>query len=77
MSQITLCLDEITTKLMQEQAQAAGVSESLWVANLIRERAAAKWPAAVLESFGAFPEMPTAELLRAGDVPDLAPESWR
>jgi hypothetical protein len=76
MPQITLYLDEPTVKLMREQAQAAGIPYSRWVADLIRQSVITRWPAEVLSSFGAFPEMPLAESLRVADSPDLARESW-
>ncbi|HSI60687.1 MAG TPA: CopG family transcriptional regulator [Ideonella sp.] len=65
MAQVTLYLDDEVDSLLRSSAQAAGVSNSRWVADLIRHHAHAQWPQAVLDLAGAFPDFPTAEDLRA------------
>lgn len=40
MSQITLYLDDATQALVEQAAQANGVSKSRWVAEIIRKHAA-------------------------------------
>lgn len=76
MAQVTLYLDDETARLMREQARAAGLPYSRWVAQLIRARSATDWPQAVLDSFGAFPEAPLPDDLRRSDVPDRAGVNW-
>lgn len=72
MPQITLYLDDEAESLLRSCAQAAGLSNSRWVAELIRTHAHAEWPAAVLASAGAFPDFPLAESLRSAlQTPDL------
>jgi hypothetical protein len=44
MSQITLYLDDATQALVDQAAQANGVSKSRWVADIIRKYAAHEWP---------------------------------
>lgn len=76
MAQVTLYLDEDTTRLMREQARAAGLPYSRWVAQLIRAQSATDWPQDVLASFGAFPDAPLPEDLRKTDVPDRTGIAW-
>jgi len=66
MGQVTLYLDTKTESKMKIAAKAAGVSQSRWVAELIREKTAAEWPESVVRLAGAWPDFPTAEELRAG-----------
>ena len=49
---------------MKEAATAAGVSQSRWLADLIREKTAKEWPPSVAALAGAWSDMPTAEELR-------------
>jgi hypothetical protein len=72
MAQITLYLDEETAARMKKAAKAAGVSQSRWVAELVRRKTASEWPEAVKRLAGAWTEIETAEKLRKGigkDVP--------
>lgn len=72
MAQVTLYLDEQTEERLKTAARAAGVSNSRWVADLIREKTASEWPESVRRLAGACPDFPTVEELRAG-LPDDAP----
>ena len=76
MPQITLYLDDATERLMRERAQAAGMPYSRWVAKLIQESHAESWPADLVSSFGAYPDIPLAEPLREADKPDLPRAPW-
>lgn len=58
MSQITLYLDDATQALVEQAAQASGVSKSRWVADLIRKHAGHEWPAECLALAGRFPDFP-------------------
>lgn len=58
MSQITLYLDDETEVLLRHCAQSAGLSNSKWVANLIRQYTKTQWPAEILQLAGAFPDFP-------------------
>lgn len=70
MAQITLYIDDATQARLREAAAAREVSQSQYVADLIRRATAPEWPAAVLELAGAVPDFPLAEELRAGQPPD-------
>lgn len=67
MSQITLYLDDATQALVEQAAQASGLSKSRWVAELIRRHAAHAWPQECLDLAGRFADFP----LR-GDADDAA-----
>ena len=67
MGRITLALDDETAKKMKEAAKAAGLSQSRWVAELIREKTAASgWPASVGRLAGAWvgDDFPSLEEIR-------------
>ena len=75
MSQITLYLDDATQALVEQAAQANGVSKSRWVADIIRKYAAHEWPQDCLGLAGRFADFPLREespAASADDVPRLA-----
>lgn len=74
MSQITLYLDDATQALVDQAAQANGLSKSRWVVDLIRKHAAHEWPRDCLELAGRFADFPLREdgpLAQPADVPRL------
>ena len=73
MSQITLYLDEATQTLVEQAAQASGVSKSRWVADLIRKHAAHEWPQDCLDMAGRFPDFP----LRTEDGANMPADALR
>lgn len=74
MAQVTLYLDAEVEARMKEAAKAAGVSQSRWLADLIRDWTANEWPPSVAALAGAWSDMPTAEELRQGLVEDAPRE---
>jgi hypothetical protein len=66
MVQVTLYLDTETEARMKAAAKTAGISQSRWVADLIRKRTATQWPESVARLAGAWADLPTAEEIRAG-----------
>ena len=74
MAQVTLYMDEDTLARVREAAEAAGVSVSAWVSQLVRERTRREWPPGVAELAGAWPELPVAEDLRAAEGQDTPRE---
>jgi hypothetical protein len=74
-AQVTLYLDDETAQRAKAAAQAAGLSQSRWLAQLVRERTAGQWPSAVRETAGSWPDFPEAEDLRddAGQDVDREP----
>lgn len=74
MSQITLYLDEATQALVEQAAQANGVSKSRWVSDIIRKYAAHEWPQDCLALAGRFADFPLREdqpSAKPADVPRL------
>jgi hypothetical protein len=74
MGQVTLYLDNETEKKMKTAAGAAGVSNSRWVAGVIREKTADEWPRSIVELAGAWPEMPSLEEIRSTEGEDAPRE---
>ena len=75
MSQITLYLDDATQALVEQAAQANGLSKSRWVAEIIRKYAAHEWPQDCRDLAGRFADFPLREerpAASADDVPRLA-----
>lgn len=70
MAQITLYIDDATQAKLREAAAQRKVSQSQFVADLIRRATDDAWPAAVLALAGSVPDFPLAEELRAGLLPD-------
>jgi hypothetical protein len=73
-AQVTLYLDEETIKRMRRDARASGVSQSRWLAELVRERTATHWPDAVRELAGAWDDFPEADELRRSAGRDVKRE---
>ena len=71
MSQITLYLDDATQALVEQAAQANGVSKSRWVAEIIRKYAAHEWPQDCLALAGSFADFPLREDSLAKQPADL------
>ena len=76
MAQVTLYIDNATQKRLREAAALRKVSQSQFVADLIRTATASEWPPEVLALFGAVPDFPLAEELRAGLPPDSPRPEW-
>lgn len=77
MGQVTLYLDGETEAKMKAAANAAGVSQSRWVAELIREKTATHWPESVAKLAGAWSDedFPSCSEIRSGLGEDVRRES--
>ena len=72
MAQVTLYLDDETQRLMRERARAAGLSNSKWVALLIRaQEPQEEWPADVKALAGKFSDFPLADAARSATGSDI------
>jgi hypothetical protein len=71
MSQITLYLDDATQALVEQAAQANGLSKSRWVAEIIRKYAAHEWPQDCLALAGRFADFPLHEEGSASQPADV------
>lgn len=65
MAQLTLYLDDELLTRLRASAARQHVSQSQFVANLIRQAVDDRWPEEVLALAGALPTFPLAEELRA------------
>ncbi|MFM7703823.1 MAG: ribbon-helix-helix protein, CopG family [Rubrivivax sp.] len=72
MAQVTLYLDDALMAKLRESAAGQRLSQSQFVANLIRQAVGEHWPAEVLMLAGALPGFPHAEELRAPEGTDAA-----
>lgn len=70
MAQITLYVDDETQSRLRETAARRGVSQSQFVAELIRQATAEVWPAEVLALAGSSSDFQLADALRAGMAQD-------
>lgn len=75
MAQITIYLDDDTSRRAREAAATAGVSVSRWIAEMIRHHSVSEWPAGVAALAGSWSEIPTADELRLHPPDDLPRES--
>ncbi len=71
---VTLYLDEVTIKWVRRAARASGLSQSRWLAELVRERTAPQWRDAVRDLAGAWPDFPKAGRLRRSVARDIRRE---
>jgi hypothetical protein len=76
MAQVTIYLDPETATRMRKAARAAGVSQSRWLADLVRRRTASEWPESVRRLAGAWADIPSAEELRRGPRGDARRERF-
>ena len=68
MPQVTLYIDEETDAKARAAAQAAGLSYSRWVADLIRSRTRDEWPDSVRRLAGSVPDFPLRTIDEAIDI---------
>ena len=76
MAQITLYLDPDTAAKMKSAARAAGISQSRWVAELVRQKTLGEWPQSVMRLAGAWTDAPTSDRLRKSRGRDVRRERF-
>lgn len=78
MAQVTLYLDPETDAKLKSAARSAGVSQSRWVADLIREKTATRWPESLIKLVGTWADddFPSLEEIRAGGGEDVPRETF-
>lgn len=64
MGQVTIYLDTELEAKMREITKSMHISQSKWIANLIKEKIADEWPESVKQLAGAWGEFPSAEEIR-------------
>ena len=75
MAQVTIYLDKETEEKMRAYAKAKNISQSQWVANLIREKLQTEWPEHVAALAGAWTDFPTLEKIRGEVSADIEREA--
>jgi hypothetical protein len=73
-ARVTLYLDEETAERMKQAARASGLSQSRWLAEIVREKTLRQWPDAVRELAGRWGDFPGAEDLRRSEGRDVERE---
>ena len=71
MAQVTIYLDPETAAKAKAAAKDAGLSQSRWLAELIRRHAALQWPRTVQRLAGSWPAFPDAAEIRSSLGQDL------
>lgn len=71
MAQLTIYLDEETLKAVRQAAATEGLSQSQWVASLIKRKTINEWPEHIRNLAGQWSDFPEQESLR--DQPDDSP----
>lgn len=65
MGRITIYLDQETEEKMRAFVKSTGLSQSKWIASLIREKLQNQWPDSVLALSGAWKDFPSVEEIRS------------
>ena len=76
MAQITLYIDYSTQQRLREAAARRNVSQSQFVAELVRRATETEWPAEVVALAGSIPDFPDAREIRAGHGRDAERAGW-
>lgn len=74
MGQITIYLDAETEEKIRVITKSMHLSQSRWIANLIKEKIRNEWPESVTELAGAWKDIPTAEEIRRTEGTDVRRE---
>ena len=74
MAQVTLYLDGETVERVRRAARASGLSQSRWLAQLVRKKTAREWPVVVREMAGSWGDFPEAEEIRRTAGKEVARE---
>ncbi|GJL52424.1 CopG family transcriptional regulator [Candidatus Nitrospira salsa] len=76
MGQVTIYLEAEIEAKMRQAAKAMHVSQSKWIASLIKEKVADEWPESVLKLAGAWSDFPSAEEIRSTQGTDTVREEF-
>lgn len=76
MAQITLYIDDATQARLREAVARRKVSQSQFVAELIRRATDDQWPDEVLGLAGSVPDFPDANALRGSEAADAPRTAW-
>ncbi len=74
MGQVTIYLEDEIEAKMRKAAKSMHLSQSKWIANLIKEKVADEWPESVVKLAGAWKDLPTVEEIRTTHGSDAVRE---
>lgn len=74
MGQVTIYLDDEIEAKMRAAAQSENLSQSKWVAQLIKEKTLDQWPESVVRLAGTWDDMPMSEEIRSSSGVDTIRE---
>lgn len=74
MGQVTIYLEDEVEAKMRLAAKTMRLSQSKWIANLIKEQVVNEWPESVRDLAGAWRDLPTLEEIRNFQNTDLPRE---
>ncbi len=74
MGQVTIYLEDELEAKMRQAAKSIHLSQSKWIANLIKEKVSDEWPQSVLKLAGAWKDLPTVEEIRITQSTDAVRE---
>ncbi len=64
MGQVTIYLEDKIEEKMRKTAKSNNMSQSKWIAKLIKEKISDEWPESVLDLAGAWNDLTPAEKIR-------------
>lgn len=76
MGQVTIYLDDELIRKMRDAASYTGVSQSQWVADIIKKKLQMEWPDSFKALAGQWADLPSAEDLRASSGSDIKRETF-
>ncbi len=68
MGQVTIYLEDEIEAKMRSASKSVNLSQSKWIANIIKEKVVDEWPSSVRDLAGAWEDFPSLEDIR--DFPD-------
>ncbi|HSG18947.1 MAG TPA: CopG family transcriptional regulator [Anaerolineae bacterium] len=74
MGQVTIYLGKETEAKMRAFVKSMGLSQSRWIAGLIRKELQSEWPESIVAMSGAWKDLLSAEDIRAGMGQDITRE---
>jgi hypothetical protein len=76
MAQVTIYLDPETKEKMKAYTESKNISQSQWVADIIREKLQSEWPNQIAALAGAWEDFPSLEDIRKTSPSDVERESF-
>ena len=75
MGQVTIYLEDNIEAKMRSAAKSMNISQSKWIANIIKEKVVDEWPESVRNLAGAWKDLPSIEEIRSNPDRDVLRET--